>query len=120
VLSRLQHIALCLLTFAPVSLTACLTPLQEGFELLKAQIVERHMAKAGVTLGRLIALLVYAVVVLLLVFVFIFLGVAAFTGANSMGAVVNSCMTAGAGIAMNLGGGEEEEEEAEEVDISDA
>jgi uncharacterized membrane protein YqiK len=94
--------------------------LQEGFELLKAQIVERHMAKAGVTMGRLVSLLVYAVVILLLVFVFIFLGVAAFTGANSMGAVVNSCMTAGAGIAMNLGGGDEEEEEAQEVDISDA
>lgn len=79
------------------------------------------MAKKGITMGRLICLLIYAVIILLLIFVFIFLGVAAFTGANTMGAIVNSCMTAGAGIAMNLGGenGEGEEEE-EDVDLSDA
>lgn len=84
--------------------------------------MERHMAKAGVTMGRLLFLLAYAIVVLLLIFVFIFLGVAAFTGANTMGAVVNSCMTAGAGLAMNLGGGDDgdDDDDDEEVDISDA
>lgn len=95
--------------------------LQEGFDLLKQQIVERHMTKKGITIGRLVCLLAYAVVILLLIFVFIFLGVAAFTGANTMGAVVNSCMTAGAGLAMNLkGGNDDEDEEKEDVDLSDA
>lgn len=98
--------------------TAC--TLQEGFDLLKQQIVERHMVKKGITMGRLICLLAYAVIILLLMFVFIFLGVAAFTGANTMGAVVNSCMTAGAGLAMNLGGGDDEDEEEDNVDLSDA
>lgn len=98
-----------------------LLPMQEGFELLREQVVARHMAKKGITMGRLVFLLIYAVVVLLLIFMFILLGISAFTGANTMGAVVNSCMTAGAGIAMNLGGNEEkEEEDDEDVDISDA
>jgi uncharacterized membrane protein YqiK len=67
-------------------------------------IVERHLLQAGVTRGRLLMLLAYAVVILALIFVFIFVGVAAFTGAGTLGAVVSSMMTAGAGVAMNLKG----------------
>ena len=73
-----------------------------AFHLLQDMIVERHLLQAGVTRGRLLLLLLYAIVVLALVFVFIFVGVAAFTGAGTVGAVVSSMMTAGAGIAMNL------------------
>jgi hypothetical protein len=75
---------------------------EDAFHLLQDMIVERHLEQAGFTRARLLLLLMYSIVVLGLIFVFIFVGVAAFTGVGTIGAVVSSLMTAGAGIAMNL------------------
>jgi hypothetical protein len=49
------------------------------------QIVEKTLLDYGFTKGRIIILLLYAVSVLILIFVFIFVGVAAFTGAGTLG-----------------------------------
>ncbi|GAX81306.1 hypothetical protein CEUSTIGMA_g8737.t1 [Chlamydomonas eustigma] len=72
------------------------------YATIQAQIIMNTLKEYGFTTGRLIILLCYAVTVLILIFVFIFVGVAAFTGAGTLGAVVNSLLAAGAGIGMNL------------------
>lgn len=59
----------------------------------------KTLADNGMTRGRFIFMLCYAVFVLLLIFVFIFVGVAAFTGAGTLGAIVNSLLAAGSGEA---------------------
>lgn len=90
---------------------------QKAFGLIKKQAVQSFMVKMGMTKGRIAFLLVYAVIVLLLVFIFIFLGVGAFTGASTISALVNSALTGGAGIAMNLKG--DEEKKKPEIDAED-
>ena len=59
-------------------------------------VVEQQMRESGMTQGRLVMLFIYAVTVLLMVFAFIFIGVNAFLGAGTFGAIVNSILTAGA------------------------
>jgi hypothetical protein len=81
------------------------------YEAIQDLIVEHTMKLRGITKGRLIFLLTYAIFLLLLIFVFIFVGVAAFTGAGTLGAIVNSLLAAGSGIALNLKGKKEEENE---------
>ncbi|GFH32319.1 uncharacterized protein HaLaN_31521, partial [Haematococcus lacustris] len=69
---------------------------------IQDMVVKQSLKGAGMTRVRLLLLLLYAIIILLLVFVFIFVGVAAFTGAGTVGAVVNSLLAAGSGLAMNL------------------
>lgn len=92
------------------------------YEAIQDLIVDHTMKLRGITKGRLIALLIYAILVLLLIFIFIFVGVAAFTGAGTLGAIVNSLLAAGSGIALNLKGkkdNEKEEGKKETVKIGD-
>lgn len=83
---------------------------QKAFPLIQKVAVAEYMEKMGMTKGRVIFLLCYAIVILLLIFVFIFLGVGAFTGASTLSAVVNSALTGGSGIAMNMGGDDKKKE----------
>lgn len=64
---------------------------------LDLQIVDQTMKTNGFTKGNLILMLCYAVFLLMLIFIFIFVGVAAFTGAGTLGAIINSLLAAGSG-----------------------
>ena len=55
------------------------------YQSIQEQLVEKTMRDYGFTKGRLIILLLYSIFVLILIFVFIFVGVAAFTGAGTVG-----------------------------------
>lgn len=60
------------------------------------------MKSNGFTKGNLILMLAYAVFLLMLIFIFIFVGVAAFTGAGTLGAIINSLLAAGSGAQGSL------------------
>uniref|UniRef100_A0A7S3QJV5 EF-hand domain-containing protein n=1 Tax=Dunaliella tertiolecta TaxID=3047 RepID=A0A7S3QJV5_DUNTE len=69
---------------------------------LQKILVTQTLKEAGMTKQRMYLMLAYAIMLLLLMFVFIFVGVTAFTGTGTVGAVINSILTAASGLAMNL------------------
>lgn len=75
------------------------------------------MKEKGYTPSRMVMLFCYSIFLLVLVFCFIFVGVAAFVGAGAFGAVVNSSLTAFAGIVMNSG--KKKKEDGGEVEVED-
>lgn len=79
-------------THVPCSQVISYAEFEACYGLIQDMLVERSLLAAGMTRGRMVALLLYAVLLLLLIFVFIFVGVAAFTGAGTLGAVVNSAL----------------------------
>eukprot|EP00798_Chlamydomonas_sp_ICE-L_P022354 gene22354-29449_t len=84
------------------------------YKKIQKSLVMQSLIEAGVTKGRMIAIVIWAVFVLILIFIFIFVGVAAFTGAGTVGAVINSLLAAGSGIALNLKGGDEAKTEQQQ------
>eukprot|EP00955_Chlamydomonas_euryale_P067976 359985-Chlamydomonas_euryale.AAC.4 len=85
---------------------------EQAYDLIQDQLVKQTMVKNGFTKANLIFLLLYAIFLLMLIFVFIFVGIAAFTGGGTLGAIINSLLAAGSGIALNLKK-EDKEKEAE-------
>ncbi|GMH35577.1 hypothetical protein BSKO_03445 [Bryopsis sp. KO-2023] len=87
---------------------------EKAWNQIQREIIKTRMREAGITKGRVACLFIYSMFLLLLVFAFIFVGVTAFVGEGAFGAVINSSLTAGAGVVMNAG---KESDEDEDVDL---
>ena len=89
---------------------------EEAWTFLQSDAAERKLRELGITRSKLVAFGVGSVVILSLIIVFIFIGVATFIGAGTLGAVVNSALTASSAVAMASKGEDEDEENDKELE----
>ena len=84
---------------------------EEAWTFLQSDAAERKLRELGITKSVLVAFALYSIALLCLIIFFIFVGVLTFIGAGTLGAVVNSALTASSAVGMASSDDDSEDEE---------
>lgn len=87
---------------------------EEAWIFLQSDAAENKLRELGITKSTLVAVAIYSIALLVLIIFFIFVGVATFIGAGTLGALVNSALTASSAVGMASADNDSEQDEIDE------